>query len=111
MGKPGEVRSLREWTSRAPWKIPLRGSRERIGLARSLASIPARANSASAFGILRASVRGACDLRALTPLVWSHVNPFGSFRLDMNSRMSLEAQRRGAGAEAKQLKLYDQEVG
>jgi hypothetical protein len=34
-----------------------------------------------------------------------------SFRLDMNSRMPLEAQRRGPSPEAKQLQLYDQEVG
>ena len=51
------------------------------------------------------------DLRALTPLVWSHVNPFGSFRLDMKSRMLLEPQRRGPNTEGMQLKLYDQDVG
>ncbi len=32
------------------------------------------------------------DLRALTPLIYSHVNPYGIFRLDMNERLSLEAQ-------------------
>ncbi len=32
------------------------------------------------------------DLRALTPLIYGHVNPYGIFRLDMNERLSLEAQ-------------------
>lgn len=30
------------------------------------------------------------DLRALTPLFYNHVNPYGIFRLDMNERLSLE---------------------
>lgn len=30
------------------------------------------------------------DLRALTPLIHSHVNPYGSFELDMAKRLSLE---------------------
>ena len=29
------------------------------------------------------------DLRALTPLMYSHVNPYGTFRLDMHQRLSL----------------------
>lgn len=29
------------------------------------------------------------DLRALTPLVWEHVNPYGRFELDMDSRLAL----------------------
>lgn len=29
------------------------------------------------------------DLRALTPLVWEHVNPYGRFDLDMNQRLAL----------------------
>ncbi len=29
------------------------------------------------------------DLRALTPLVWEHVNPYGRFELDMESRLAL----------------------
>ncbi len=32
------------------------------------------------------------DLRALTPLIYSHVNPYGIFTLDMNERLSLEEQ-------------------
>jgi len=30
------------------------------------------------------------DLRALSPLIWSHVNPYGTFRLDMNERLLIE---------------------
>jgi hypothetical protein len=34
---------------------------------------------------------GSCaarDLHALTPLIWEHVNPYGRFELDMDSRIS-----------------------
>ncbi len=31
----------------------------------------------------------ARDDAALTPLVWSHVNPYGRLDLDMNARMAL----------------------
>ncbi len=31
------------------------------------------------------------DLRGLTPLFWTHVNPYGTFRLDMNERLELDA--------------------
>ncbi len=30
------------------------------------------------------------DLKALTPLIWEHVNPYGRFELDMNARLPLE---------------------
>ena len=30
------------------------------------------------------------DYAALTPLIWEHVNPYGRFELDMNSRLALE---------------------
>ena len=30
----------------------------------------------------------ARDYAALTPLIWSHVNPYGRFDLDMNPRMA-----------------------
>lgn len=30
------------------------------------------------------------DRRALSPLFWTHVNPYGRFELDMNSRLDLE---------------------
>ena len=29
------------------------------------------------------------DDAALTPLIWSHVNPYGRFDLDMNARIAL----------------------
>jgi TnpA family transposase len=32
----------------------------------------------------------AVDRRALTPLRWAHVNPYGTFALDMNKRLGLE---------------------
>jgi hypothetical protein len=30
------------------------------------------------------------DKRGLTPLVWGHVNPYGHFLLDMNTRLAIE---------------------
>jgi hypothetical protein len=30
------------------------------------------------------------DKRGLTPLVWGHVNPYGLFRLDINTRLAIE---------------------
>jgi hypothetical protein len=30
------------------------------------------------------------DLRALSPLIWAHVNPYGTFRLDMKERLPIE---------------------
>ena len=32
------------------------------------------------------------DLRALTPLKWQHVNPYGTFSLDMAERLPLEGR-------------------
>ena len=29
------------------------------------------------------------DLRALTPLKWQHINPYGTFTLDMHERLPL----------------------
>ncbi|MEU9212564.1 Tn3 family transposase [Streptomyces sp. NPDC048415] len=31
------------------------------------------------------------DRRALSPLFWTHVNPYGRFELDMNSHLALAA--------------------
>ncbi len=31
------------------------------------------------------------DLRALTPLIYGHVNPYGIFRLDMNARLPIDS--------------------
>jgi len=30
------------------------------------------------------------DLRALSPLIWLHINPYGTFKLDMNERLPIE---------------------
>ena len=30
------------------------------------------------------------DLRALTPLIYSHVTPYGIFQLDMSQRLAIE---------------------
>lgn len=37
------------------------------------------------------------DRRALTPLLWAHINPYGTFQLDMNTRLPLERNPTGAG--------------
>ena len=31
----------------------------------------------------------APDRRALTPLIWEHINPYGRFELDMTARLAL----------------------
>lgn len=36
------------------------------------------------------------DRRALSPLSWTHVNPYGRFELDMNSRVDLDPVNRAA---------------
>jgi len=35
------------------------------------------------------------DFRALTPLIYAHVNPYGVFRLDMNERLAIEGTSSG----------------
>ena len=30
------------------------------------------------------------DYAALTPLIWAHVNPYGRFELDMDTRLALQ---------------------
>ena len=32
------------------------------------------------------------DLSALTPLLFAHVNPYGTFELDMDERIPIEAE-------------------
>jgi hypothetical protein len=34
---------------------------------------------------------GEDERRALTPLFWSNINPYGRFRLDMSTRLDLSA--------------------
>jgi hypothetical protein len=38
------------------------------------------------------------DRRALSPLFWAHVNPYGRFVLDMNTRLDLAATKPPGGA-------------
>ena len=33
------------------------------------------------------------DFRAITPLIYSHVNPYGNFKLDMDKRIHLGVQQ------------------
>ena len=35
------------------------------------------------------------DVRGLTPLVWSHVSPYGAFNLDMEQRLDIEIKAAG----------------
>ena len=35
---------------------------------------------------------GLEDLRALTPLVYGHVNPYGTFRLDLEERLAIDGE-------------------
>lgn len=37
---------------------------------------------------------GEDEHRGLTPLFWSNINPYGRFRLDMNTRLDLTADNR-----------------
>lgn len=37
-----------------------------------------------------ADERTDADRRALSPLSWPHLNPYGRFELDMNSRLDLD---------------------
>ncbi len=32
------------------------------------------------------------DLRALTPLIYTHINPYGRFELDMGRRLSIDEE-------------------
>ena len=38
------------------------------------------------------------DLRALSPLKWQHVNPYGTFTLNMQTRLPLERLAPSSGA-------------
>lgn len=35
-------------------------------------------------------VLNADDLRALTPLLWEHVTPYGTYQLDLDARLALD---------------------
>ena len=47
----------------------------------------------------------ADDLRGITPLVYAHVNPYGSFRLDLHSRLPIDPPRFGPRSAGSQLLL------
>jgi TnpA family transposase len=49
------------------------------------------------------------DRRGLTPLLFGHANPYGSFRLDMSTRLPLDPIRIGPKAAGYQLSLYDED--
>ena len=51
------------------------------------------------------------DRRGLTPLLFGHVNPYGSFRLDRSTRLPLDPVRIGPQQAGYQLNLYDESVG
>ncbi len=51
------------------------------------------------------------DRRGLTPLLFSHVNPYGGFRLDMSTRLALDPVRIGPQSAGYQLNLYDESIG
>jgi TnpA family transposase len=53
----------------------------------------------------------AADWRGLTPLFFTHINPYGTFKLDMNTRLPIEPHRQGPGQETIQLNLYDEHAG
>jgi hypothetical protein len=41
---------------------------------------------------------GASERRAMTPLFWGHVNPYGTFKLDMTARLPLDPPMLAASA-------------
>jgi len=52
------------------------------------------------------------DQRGITPMIHSHINPYGSFRLDLNIRLPLDPPRFGRQSVGAQLLLgYDQLTG
>jgi TnpA family transposase len=54
----------------------------------------------------------ANDRRGITPLIYAHVNPYGSFQLDLNSRLLIDPPRFGPQSVGTQLLLrYDQQTG
>jgi hypothetical protein len=49
--------------------------------------------------------------RGLTPLLFGHTNPYGSFRRDTGSQLPLDPVRIGPQQAGYQLNLYDESVG
>lgn len=52
----------------------------------------------------------AADWRALSPLLFTHINPYGTFMLDMHTRLPIDPPRQPPGQQGRQLDLY-QDVG
>jgi Tn3 transposase DDE domain len=48
------------------------------------------------------------DLRGLTPLLFTHICPYGTFRLDMSTRLSIEPPRLGPSSVHQQLSLDEE---
>jgi hypothetical protein len=54
----------------------------------------------------------ASDLRGITPLVYGHVNPYGSFHLDLHSRLPIDPPSFAPQSVGTQMLLsYDQLTG
>jgi hypothetical protein len=52
------------------------------------------------------------DRGCITPLVYGHVNPYGSFHLDLHSRLPIDSPRFGPQSVGTQMLLnYDQLTG
>lgn len=52
------------------------------------------------------------DRRGMTPLIYAHLNPYGSFQLDMHSRLPIGPPRFGPQTVGSQLLLeYDRLSG
>ncbi len=54
----------------------------------------------------------ANDLRGITPLIYAHVKPYGSFKLDLNSWLPIDPLRFEPQSVGTQFVLsYDQQTG
>jgi hypothetical protein len=50
------------------------------------------------------------DLGALTPLIYSHVTPYGTFRLDMNQRLQSMTQLQNTFRISLELRTFDSSI-
>ena len=53
----------------------------------------------------RAASLNAHDRRGITPLIYGHVKPYGSFQLDLNSRLPIDPARFGPQSVGTQILL------
>ena len=49
---------------------------------------------------------GARDLQALTPLIYPHITPYGTFHLDMSTRLPLQPEQPIALAMYREVQEY-----